>query len=182
MDNVVAFRGGTQGDTVRWSKPQDLRSWTGPVRMATKEDEDRLVNMLIAFHREGGLDIATCSPKKIREEVQVATQNQGAIAGVIDAPDGRIAASVGIFPLVPWYTDELVLQEQWFYVRAEFRGQGMEKRLFDFAGAYRAEMSARMGRKIKCYVGIIDKRRLAAKIRLFSRRARQMGALFVMED
>lgn len=174
------------GEMVRWSEIEDFNAWFVGVgaevtlRFATPADEDRIFNCLIAFHQEGALPYSF-SPKKLRARIKEGTEAKGGIIGIIDAPDGRVAATVGIWPHQVWYSDEFLLSEMWFYVRKEFRGAGFDKLLFDFSRAYQADIGARMGRKVSLICGIFDNRRLKAKVRLFARFARQVGAVFIRE-
>jgi hypothetical protein len=147
------------------------------VRIATAADEEPLYDVLIALHEDNTMGIAY-SPERVRAQMHAV----GGWIGVIDADDGRIAATIGVFPQQLWYSDEWLLSERWLFVRTEYRQLGLDDKLFEFAKQYRTDMSARIGSRIELLSGCTSDKRLAAKIRLWSRWGRQIGALFLVDD
>lgn len=166
-----------------YSNIEGQMAWGGASRVvqATPHHLDRLFNAMVNWHAEGGLQ-AKLSPKKLRLALKDALDPAGGVmVGIIEAPDGRVAASIAIAPHDHWYSEDFALNEKWFFVRKEFRGLGMDAALFGFATAYLDGIRARMKKDVPLYFGILDAHRLKAKIRLFKRFGRMIGAVFVRE-
>lgn len=112
------------------------------VRHATPNDEDALVDLYMALHRDGIIHrdgISRLYPYnygRILSGVQKATRRQGGICGVIDAPTqpGRLAGLVFMLLDQLWWTDySFLILREWF-VRPEYRkGTGYYKALREFA-------------------------------------------------
>lgn len=163
-----------------------LNAWPilAQVRIAQPADEAALYDALVSLYEDNdvaGGYVASCVEERIAQGVSKASET-GGIVGIIDAPDGRIAATIGIFPNVPWYTDEVLLVENWLFVRREYRTFGLHRRLFDFGKSFRDEMSAELGRPLKLISSVSSNTRLKAKMRLWSRFGRLIGGMFLVED
>src|SRR5882757_6116638 len=105
------------------------RSWSfvpkpGPtprppsVRISRPDEADKIFSSLMLLAEENALApvnearvramIERCSgPKKDSDEVR------DGVIGIVDAPDGRIAASIGIIMMQWWYTNAWHCEEAW---------------------------------------------------------------------
>lgn len=150
------------------------------VKRATQEDEEPLFAFLCSLHDENGM--APMSEPKVRAMIERGTRNQGGIIGLIEGPKG-IEASVGLILGCWWYTDKYHLEEMWTYVHPNYRknnctGDSHAKRLIEFAKWCSDEMSRSAGERIPLLMGILTKKRLEPKMRLYQRQSSQAGALF----
>lgn len=153
------------------------------VRIAKPEDEPAIYDALIALYEDNNV-AGGYTPERVRECVRqgVSQCNEtGAIVGVVDGADDRIAATIGIFPNVPWYSEDAMLVERWLFVRKECRKFGLHNQLFDFAKLFRDEMAGELGRPVKLISSVSSKERLHSKMRLWSRFGRLVGAIYVVE-
>lgn len=103
--------------------------------MATRSDEGRLYDLLLAMHRynDNGWGVPF-RPEEVLQRIEVCTRpepmmrtcdhdRRRGIAGVIDGNDGLFVGSVGLFiePIM-WFNEEVVcLRELWTFVRPEAR-------------------------------------------------------------
>lgn len=159
-----------------------LLPWT--VRMATAADEDALYDALVALYADNAI-AGSYSPDCVRAQIRKGTSEADKFAGMIgvmDAPDGRIAATVGIFWTKFWYSDENVLTESWLFVRPEYRHLGLDARLFEFAKLYRDMMREQLKFQIKLVSSVASDKRLPAKLRLWRRWGEQFAGVFLMRD
>lgn len=153
------------------------------VRRATRGDEIEIYDTIVSVYGQDFLGRAH-TPEKVKRWIAAGASRadeEGGMIGVIDA-DGIIAATIGIFPSQPWYSDEPILVENWLCVRPSYRHRDYHKALFEFARAYKHEMSAAMGREIDLVSSVTSEDRLEAKVRLWSRFGRMIGAMFLVED
>lgn len=153
------------------------------VRTASAVDEDRIYDVLMALHRDNPVDVY--DPARVREQIaKGASQAKewGGLIGVVDSPSGdEIIASIGIFPNRPWFSDTWNLYELWLFVHPAYRHNGLETDLFAFAIDYRRRMSQALGKEIRLFSSVTSLKRLAAKIRLWSRFGQMIGATFVLK-
>lgn len=146
------------------------------VRMANSSDEDKLYDFLVKYlYTENAL--FPMSATKVREQVRAALRppalgKLGGVCGIIDGPNG-IEASIGMVLANPWYSDDWFLDEIWTYVHPDHRKSDKAKRLIEFA------KWASVNIKIPVVIGIVTRKRLEAKMRLFQRQLPQVGAWFV---
>ena len=162
----------------------DFNKTTPTVRIANHADELELRNLLDRLHADNpnpaGLP---ASDKKVWEVVMAACRGQGGIAGVVDGPEGGIIASIGMFWMVPWWTDVGCISEYWCYVDKEHRRGGrLYKALVAFAKTHRDEMSRRLGYKVGMEFSFLSSKRIDARARLWGKEAQLVGALFWAGD
>jgi hypothetical protein len=150
------------------------------VRLATEADEAAVFELLLALYDDNAFGAHPVNPDKVLAMIRRGTRKEGAFIGVIDGPDGRIAASAALDMTPYWYSDDWFLNEQWFFVRPECRSAHLERALFRWAEQIRRLMEGAGGRW-EIVMGFWTPVRLAAKIRLWSRYARQVGAVFIMD-
>ena len=151
------------------------------VRVAQADDEQALYGCLLALEADNTFGLPR-SDKRVWETINTCCRMQGGVAGVIDAPDGSIAASVGIVASqAAWYTDEWCLREIWLFVRpGHRRGTGYADRLVEFALEHRLEMSRRIGRNILLLTGPNSRKRLRAKAAWWARWSNKVGENYVV--
>lgn len=152
------------------------------VRQATAEDEAAIYDALVALYADNPVP-DSYTPERVKQKIaegaSLAHQYAGLI-GIIDGNDGEIAATIGIYPYTPWYTNEWMLTEMWLFVRPAYRRHHLHKELFAFARAYRDAMSDVAGRPVKMLTSVSSKRRLAAKFRVWNRFADMVGGFFLL--
>lgn len=111
---------------------------TSLVRLAEPEDVDELVQMARELHRESALRDGADQPipfseKKARQTIESSFESKaGAIIGIIGEPGG-LEGSVCVAWTDHWYSDHLVLQERWNFVRPEYRKTQNAKVLINFS-------------------------------------------------
>ena len=153
---------------------------SGPVvRFASTGDNDALYAILMRLSRDNpdpaalGLD-----HEKIKKFITAACKRDGCVAGVIDGPSGLVA-SVGLFPFLPWYAADWVISVHWLYVDSECRGGGkMADALFRFSVDHSRELSRASGVPLGLEISFVSRTRIAARTRLWSKYANQVGAMF----
>ena len=140
------------------------------VRIATPADEEEIMRlMLAAFAEQPTFEL---NEDKIRTKIRQATQREGGVIGVIDGPkglEGYLFAQLAQY----WYTDEWHLEELSNFVHPDHRHPGHAKALIEFAKWFAEQMS------VPLLMGILSTKRLEAKIRLYTRQVRQVGAVFI---
>ncbi len=163
--------------------PEPVTERPALVRMAGPADEDALYDLLLALEADNGFGIAH-EEARVRAAIEKGTRRQGAMIGVIDGKKGEygeggeLAASVCLTLAQFWYADAWFLSEQWLFVRPEYRFNHFERELFQFAKWCREEFSRQNGSNTLLVTSVSSPKRLPAKIRLWSRHAHQVGAIF----
>jgi hypothetical protein len=152
------------------------RSSTGRpanVRLGVPGDEKAILAMLLEGHDENGLVEADVD--KMRGEIAaMVRQDSGAFSmiGLIEQ-DGQLAASVGLTLSQLWYSSEWTLGERWAYVRPAFRDHtDYVTDLINFS----KWASDQLG--VPLEMGIISTFRTEAKVRLYRRHLKPIGAFF----
>lgn len=141
------------------------------VRLANNTDEDRIYDFLVKYlYAENAL--FDMSPERVRSSIRTALSPVSGVCGIIEG-DGGIEASIGLIAAHPWYSDEWYLDEIWTYVHPDFRKSDRAKRLIEFAKWISTNI------KTPLVMGIVTRKRLQAKVRLFQRQMPQVGAWFV---
>jgi len=136
-----------------------------PVRLATPEDEDALVESLARVADQWGLRQGSgmsypFNAPKARETVQKAIrQDQSWVAVIGDG--GRIEGSICIFVAEPFFSDAPYLAELWTVVMPDYRGSDHAKRLVAFAKSL-ADTA-----ELPLVIGVVARDRVEAKRRLF---------------
>lgn len=148
------------------------------VRLATPADEARLYALLIELYRDNGFGVSM-SPQKVADHIRAGTDGKGGVIGVVDAGE-TIVASVGLFLAQLWFTDDWCLYERWLFVHPRYRQAGLADALFEFAERHRLAMEKGIGSAFPLFTGPTSLNRLPAKMRMWRRHGRQIGAQFVM--
>lgn len=157
----------------------------GAVRLATPSDQDALCDLLDALYLDNaeGVSIAK-SDDKVRKHVEAACAGRLAVAGVVDAPDGRLRASIGIFATNPWYSDDWdLLSVYWLFERPEYRcGYAIFDALCAFADAHRRTLEKLLPGHPMLDVdfSFVSRERIPVRERLWTRHARKIGAIYLL--
>lgn len=147
------------------------------VRLATEADEGALFDCLMALNEDNGYGLPV-SEQRVMEQMRLGTRRQGGIIGIVTSESGRIEGTVGIFISQPWYTDTYILEERWLFVRPDSRNGHIHTDLFNFVKWARATMEENTKTPWIAAISVTSMKRLPAKMRLWSRHARHVGAIF----
>ncbi len=83
-----------------------------------------------------------------------------------------------------WYSNEIYVGELFLFVHPDYRINGFERDLFQFARWFKEQMSVAMGRPVALVSSVSSPRRLLAKERLWRRNlgpeGRRVGGIFVL--
>lgn len=154
------------------------------VRFASPEDEDRLVRFLDLLEADNGFGVPK-DPDKVLEQIKIATEKRGGLIGIINGKDDDIAGGIGLYLTNWWYSTEIYIGELFLFVAPDYRANGFEKDLFQFAKWYRERMSTVMGRSLALVTSVSAPRRLPGKERLWRQNlganARRVGSIFVLD-
>lgn len=148
------------------------------VRIATPDDAPALYWHLLSGLAADNPMECTVSPKKISEWVKKCCHGDGAIAGIIDGKTG-IAGSVGICSGEHVFSTDCILEQIWLFVTPGTRRSGRHAiELFRFCLWHKGDMSRRLGYSIPLQMSVLSRKRLPAKLRLWSRYGEMIGGIF----
>jgi hypothetical protein len=143
------------------------------VRIAVREDEDALMNMVREMHPEAALKTADGVPLPLDEELArshlhraiIPNRNSESLPAWIGlaAEGGQILGSVYLSLATLWYSRQPVLIEHWLFVARESRRSNVAASLIDF-GKKSADAA-----KVTLVVGHMSSGREAAKGRFYRR-------------
>lgn len=151
------------------------------VRLASKLEEEELMEMCREIHAENGL--VSMAEEKVRAMLNRAFNKEGGIIGVIGKP-GSLEAIIMIVMTKFWSSDDDHLEELFSYVRRPFRTKfnGADTIKMPHAEAlvnFAKKCSDEIG--IPLVIGIITNKRMAGKVRLYrSILGYPAGAYFVV--
>jgi hypothetical protein len=143
------------------------------VRIATREDEPQLIDLLHVMHFENGmmpLD-ETCA----RRFFDIAFDRKGGIIGVIGERD-NIRAAIYLLLTSFWYTSAMHLEECFNFIRPDCRRHAgrYAPTMISFAKKCADEI------KVPLIIGVLTNYRMEAKVRLYRRSlGTPAGAFFV---
>lgn len=140
------------------------------VRIGTPADFPRMLEFLKLMHAENG--IMPLSMDRVVPFLQCALAHHQSLVGIIDGDDGDIAASVGLMIGQYWYSETKHLEDAWNFVRAEYRTRPMARPLIEFA------KRAADGLHVPLLMGVLSETRTMAKVRLYERQLKFVGAIF----
>ena len=141
------------------------------VRPANTDDKPKIYDLLMHLYAENA-PFKLCE-HKVREVIRRGCDENGIILGVVDAPDGTIAASIGGLFAQWWHTEDWHIDEMWNYVHPDHRRSSHAKDLI----AYMKWVAEQMNMSL--HMGIITGTKMEAKIRLYRRQIQPVGALFI---
>ena len=169
-----------------WShKPQ-----TGPtprplsVRISRPDEEEKIFRVLMQMAEE--IALAPVNETKVRAMIRrcsgpAAGEVRDGVIGLIDAPGGKIAATVGMIHNQWWYTNSWHVEEVWSFVHPDHRpDHRREENGPNYARAL-IQFSRWWGEQLGCPVlmGVMSTERTLGKIRLYAREIPLVGALFL---
>jgi hypothetical protein len=150
------------------------------VRIAGEADEDALYDLLLGLERDNSLGFAH-DEDEVRAHIRLGTQKNGGMHGVIDAPNGVIAASVGLVMNKFWYSKQFYWHELWLFVRLEYRkGTGYSDDLMAWVQYIKALFALESGHEVPFFTSVTSRKRFEAKRRWWARRGEQIGAIFLI--
>jgi hypothetical protein len=152
------------------------------VRIARPDEGQKIFDTLMLLAEENAL--APVSEEKVRGMIARCRgpepgQYRDGVIGLIDAPDGSIAATVGIIMGQWWYTNAWHCEEVWSFVHPDHRdhlkegGENYAESLIDFSKWW----GEQMGNPV--LMGVLSTHRTLGKIRLYSRKIPLVGALYL---
>lgn len=141
------------------------------VRIATRDDEPQIINLLHIMHAESGM--MPLDEECAKEFFNRAFDKKGGIIGVIGEGDD-IRAAIYLLITRFWYTNENHLEECFNFVRPDVRKTDYARTLIKFAQQCSDSI------KIPLVIGVLTNNRMEGKVRLY-RRALGIpaGAFFV---
>ncbi len=139
------------------------------VRIAVPGDEEDIFNLLCLLYKENAL--FTLSRERAMQTFRKATHGQGGIIGLIETDKGLVG-SVGLYLEQYWYTDDYHLSEYYNFTHPDHRKSGYAQDLIDFAKWCNENMS------VMLMMGIISNVQTLAKIRMYSKKLKLIGAFF----
>ena len=139
------------------------------VRVATPADEEEIMRLMKSAFVEQ--PVFPLNEDKIRQQIKLCTERKGGVLGVIDGPNGIEGYIIGVL-FQYWYSDAWVLEELSNFVHPDHRHPGRAKALIEFIKWFSEQL------ELPLIMGIMSTQRLEAKIRLYKRQVRQVGAVF----
>jgi hypothetical protein len=140
------------------------------VTLATAKDAEDLVDLLIENHKENGL--ADLKLSALWEIVIRGCERQNAMIGIIRG-EKKIEGSVGLFRGPWWYSDEEHWIDHWNFVHPDFRKTKHAQHLLDFANWLASQMTEPV------LMGVLSDHRTQGKLKLYGRKMRLIGGVFV---
>lgn len=149
------------------------------VRMATPDDEEDILNLLLLDLRENAEHIAPIDEKKVMENIRAGTRGRGGLTAVIDDTGGKPVAVVLMHPFTHWWSQAWYFFEVALYVHTDHRKSRHVDDLLQFERWAVDNMTAATGSRWLLICGVLGAWRVQAKIALYRRRFWQAGAAFV---
>lgn len=155
------------------------------VRRATEDDIDALSLLVPQILAE--TEILPISPAKVERLIErCATRQGGAIAGVIDGPDG-VDASVGLDVCESPTSDQKFVKAVWLGLHPSLRNEPpalnderrhLGKKLFEFARWYHQMLEQIAGHPVLMQFDVATRVALGPKVGFYERNAPPVGATF----
>ena len=114
------------------------------IRRAEPDDLDEMVEMGIAFHNEVGL--CPTNETKLAEGIEATVHKKEAF--VLCRSSGEIVGSCAYEGVVPWWTDEVRMQDKWFFLKMDARS------LHNYKHLIKALIEQAKFAKVPLYVGL----------------------------
>lgn len=150
------------------------------VRIATRADEDALIEHCRLHHDENGVygvprEVFPFSPDDARRMIARAWDREGGLIGVI-GPRDALEASIFLIVSKLWHTsnDHMHIEEFYTFVHPDFRKTKHVKALGDFAKACADELG------LPLIGGLVANNQTESKLRLYQRMyGNPVGAFFI---
>ena len=146
------------------------------VQLAKIGDEADIFDFFVIAQQDNGF--FPISSKKVIDVIMKACRNQGANIGIIKGDNG-IEAATGFVLETAWYSDVCFLADLLTFVHPDHRRSGHAKALLKFQKDTAVYLSKKLGYNIPIIPGILTRKRLEPKMRIFQREFQQVGALFI---
>ena len=184
------FSGNFQSRAIETLKPvvpeaAEPPQYPSVVRRATEDDIDALYLVVPRFLEETNLlPVSTAKIQRLIE--RCAMREGGAIAGIIDGPDG-IDGSIGLDVAESDVSDRRYVRGIWLGLHPDLRAnpprQGgpranLGRRLFEFARWYHGQLEQQAGYPILMQFDVTTRVALGPKLGFFERNAMPVGAIF----
>lgn len=163
----------------------DVMQYPSGVRRATEEDIDGLYLMVPQLLAETTL--LPVSSHKVEKLIErCALRQGGAIAGIIDGPDG-IDASVGLDVAESDVSDHRYVRALWLGLHPNLRTTSLPqgdprgnhgRRLFDFAKWYHGMLEQQAGHPVLMQFEVATRTALGPKLGFYERNATPVGETF----
>lgn len=150
------------------------------VRIATRQDEQAVFDLLVMAHRDNGTNFSPMKAGKVEAKIKAATNLEGPILGIVDAPEGGGVAAVALLEPTQWWWGE-----GWFlgdlvqYVRPEHRRSSTAADLLRFERWCADKMTEGFGYPVYVVAGVLSLFRSREKERLWGRYLNPVGGLFL---
>jgi GNAT superfamily N-acetyltransferase len=145
---------------------------TETTRIARADDFEPIWSLLRGGYEES--KIAELSEDRARTTIRNCLQPELGGAVAVACEHGRIVGTIGLLVTQPiWSSDEWALVCLWHFVHPEHRASRHAINLLD-----QAEAAARQ-LKLRLFMGIDSPDRIAGKCRLYERRYRKIGYLYL---
>jgi hypothetical protein len=133
------------------------------VRVGTPDDVHDVMELAIMGSKENGF--VNASQTKMLEDVWQALNHNHGILGLIGPPGGKPEGAVLLRIVVPWYSDEPVIEERAIFIHPDYRSAkgGRASRMCEFS----KRVSERM--QLPLMIGVLSNQRTEAKVRLYKR-------------
>lgn len=149
------------------------------VRVAGPQDATAVHDLLMVDLEENAAAVAPIDRDEIWTKVRHGLAEQGAIIGVIDGPEGRPVATIGLFMDRWWWSQAWHWVKVWDFVHPEHRQAGHGAKLIQFACWVSDEMTRNFGYRVYTLSGVLATRRARDKVRLYRRHVTPVGAFFL---
>lgn len=149
------------------------------VRIATPDDEQAILDLLLIDVEENARRIAVPDPERILTHVKLATRMKGGVCGVIDGPNGKPAAVTLLVPLQWWWSREWFYQEVVSFVDPAHRKSRYAHDLIAFQRHVGDKASEGYGHRMYVLMGILGIKRVREKAIMVRRKMRQVGMAFL---
>jgi hypothetical protein len=150
------------------------------VRVATMADEPELLALMLLDLEENAERVAAIDPDRVLVHIHACTRGTGqAIAAVIDAPDGALAAVVMLHPFQWWFSKQYYYLEVMNFVHPDHRKSRHAADLLQFQKWWVDEITRGFGYRVYLLCGVLTARRVWAKKMMYKRRFTEVGGAYL---
>lgn len=143
------------------------------IRIADPKDYDDLMNFAREMHADNGN--FPMSEEKVSDVIALCLKRERGVIVLIESEDvpKTIEASACFVLEQHWYTDAWAIGDRWIYVRSLYRASNHAENLINFG----LSLKDRWG--LPLVLGVFAAERTEAKMRLYGRKMKLIGGLFV---
>ena len=149
------------------------------VRVATRSDEDAVLELLLKDYYENASDVNTMDAGSVLTMIHSATRENTATLGVIDGPDGAILGAILVSPEKCWWTTDWNLAERVTFVHPAHRSTHYAVDLLNFAKWMADKMTDALGYRVYLTGSVTATKDAHMKCALMARHMGFMGGVFV---